>query len=200
MQRLLTLIVGILLLAIPVLAADTQVQDLRKANNLVAYTPPDKFLAGNFVADEMDPRFIFGTVKDFAASRTCPTAWLIEAGELARVASQNAPDAALEYSLYLEEACPDKVVYYVFVDQSRLNPKQWIDWRQQFHKNKVEGQYAKARTKLENALQAGVGVGGELRFLMRDGELLARAPEEVLRVDLKFTPLYDLKEGKRLAQ
>lgn len=41
------------------------------------------FLAGVFLADETDPGLLFGTVKDFAASRKCPVAWLIEEGEKA---------------------------------------------------------------------------------------------------------------------
>ena len=55
------------------LAASAKATALRQANGLTAFTPPEKFLAGNFVADEMNPGFIFGPVKAFAASRKCPT-------------------------------------------------------------------------------------------------------------------------------
>jgi hypothetical protein len=97
---------------------------LRQANGLTAFNPPEKFLAGNFVAEEMTPAFIFGTVKSFAASRKCPTAWLIEGSAKNRPAGLGSSDAPAEYTLYLEEDCPDKVVYYVFVDQSGLTPQQ----------------------------------------------------------------------------
>ena len=63
---------------------------LRNQNGLVAFAPPEAFLAGNFLADETDPAFIFGKVRDFAKSISCPTAWLIEAAELKRVESRGA--------------------------------------------------------------------------------------------------------------
>jgi hypothetical protein len=61
-------------------AASDKAMALRQAQGLVAFTPTDKFLSGNFVADEMNPAFIFGPVKAFVASRPCPTTWLLEAG------------------------------------------------------------------------------------------------------------------------
>ena len=45
------------------LAASQKAAALRQANGLTAFTPTEKFLAGNFVADEMNPAFIFGTVQ-----------------------------------------------------------------------------------------------------------------------------------------
>ncbi len=84
MLRLLPIFLGFLLLVgngATALGASQKATALRQANGLTAFNPPEKFLAGNFVADEMNPGFIFGTVKTFAASRKCPTAWLIEAGE-----------------------------------------------------------------------------------------------------------------------
>ena len=53
-------------------AASAKATGLRQANGLTAYNPPEKFLSGNFVADEMNPAFIFGPVKDFAGSRNAP--------------------------------------------------------------------------------------------------------------------------------
>jgi hypothetical protein len=81
MIRLLSVFLGFLLMAVNgtvALAASPKATALRQANGLTAFTPTEKFLAGNFVADEMNPAFIFGTVKSFAASRKCPTSWLIE--------------------------------------------------------------------------------------------------------------------------
>jgi len=203
MIRLLALVFGFLLLAGNsggALAASQKAAALRHANGLVAFTPTDKFLSGNFVADEMNPAFIFGTVKAFAASRKCPTAWLIEEGEKARLAAQGSPDQPVEYTLYLEEDCPDKVVYYVFIDQSRLTPQQWIEWREKFHKSKAEPEYGSTKSKLDTACQAGCGVGAELRFIQKDGELLIQSPEAFLRQDLKFAPIYDLNKRKKLSK
>ena len=89
MMRLLPIFLGFLLLAgngTTAWAASAKATALRQANGLTAFTPPEKFLAENFVADEMNPGFIFGAVKSFAASRKCPTTWLIEAGDKNRPA------------------------------------------------------------------------------------------------------------------
>lgn len=168
MPRLWPIFLGILLLVGPgcaAAAASPKAAALRQANGLTAFTPTEKFLAGNFVADEMNPAFIFGTVKAFAASRKCPTTWLIEEGGKARPAGPDSPDQPAEYTLYLEEDCPDKVVYYVFIDQSGLTPQQWIEWREKFHKSKTEPQYGPTKSKLEQACTEGCGVGAELRFV-----------------------------------
>lgn len=180
------------------LAASQKAAALRQANGLTAFNPPDRFLAGNFVADEMNPEVIFGTVRAFAASRKCPTTWLIEAGEKKPAAGSISPDQPAEYTVYLEEDCPDKVVYYVFIDQSGLTPQQWIQWREKFAFSKAEPQYGSTKSRLDQACKDGCGVGAELRFLQQDGELLNRSPEEVLRRELKVTPIYDLKLGKKI--
>lgn len=182
------------------LAASSKAAALRQSNALTAYSPPEKFLSGNFVADEMNPAVIFGTVKEFVAGRSCPTSWLIEEGEKIRLASPKDPAAFAEYTLYLEEDCPDAVAYFVFVDQSGFTPKQWIDWRQQFHKSKAEPEYGATKVRFEQALQDGVAVAGELRFLMKNGELLPARPEDALRGELRFAPLYDLNQNKKLAK
>jgi hypothetical protein len=173
---------------------------LRQADGLTAFTPPEKFLAGNFVADEMNPGFIFGPVKAFAASRKCPTAWLIEEGAKDRPTGAGSPDTPGEYTVYLEEDCPDQVVYYVFIDQSGLTPQQWIDWREKFHKSKTGEEFAAAKSKLEQACEAGCGVGPELRFVQKNGDLIGKSPEEFLRQDLKFAPIYDLNRRQKIAQ
>jgi hypothetical protein len=182
------------------LAASPKAQALRQANGLVAYTPPEKFLAGNFVADEMNPAFIFGPVKAFAESRKCRTTWLVEEGIKHRLASPGSPEASVEYTLYLEEDCPDKAVYYVFVDQSGMTPQQWLEWRRQFHKSKADPQFGAAKTKLEQACQEGCAVSGELRYVQKDGELTTKSPEDMLRLELKFAPIFDLNQQKKLAK
>ena len=203
MMRLMPIFLGILLLVghgATALAASAKATALRQANALTAFTPPEKFLAGNFVADEMNPGFIFGAVKAFAASRQCPTAWLIEAGDKNRPAGPGTPDTLAEYTLYLEEDCPDRVVYYVFIDQSGLTPQQWIEWREKFHKSKAEPQYGSTKSKLDQACTEGCGVGAELRFIQKNGELVAQSPEEVLRHELKIAPIYDLNQKKKISQ
>ena len=81
MMRLIPIFLGFLLLVghgTTALAASAKATALRQATRLDRFHPARKFLAGNFVADEMNPGFIFGAVKAFAASRKCPTTWLIE--------------------------------------------------------------------------------------------------------------------------
>jgi hypothetical protein len=204
MKRLFPILLGVLLVVGAIsegLAASAKAIALRQANGLTQFTPPEKFLAGNFLADEMNPTVIFGPVQAFVASRKCPTAWLIEAGDKNRPAGQGGTDKLAEYTVYLEEDCPDKVVYYVFVDQSGLTPQQWIDYRFKFHgKTKTEPEYGPTKSKLEQACTAGCGVGAELRFIQQNGELVAKSPEEILKGDLKVAPIYDLSLGKKISK
>ena len=204
MAHVLPAIVGSLLMLLGAagpLAASDKAAALRTANDLVAFTPPDAFLAGSFLADEREPSFLFGPVSDFVLSRKCPAAWLIEAGEKARLAKPAGTDAPLEYTLYLEEDCPEQVRYYVFVDQSAMTPKQWLEWRQQFHKNKAEGEYGATRDRLEKAVAQGLRIGGELRFIVNDGELaVGKTPEACLGPELAYAPSYDLKQGTKLTR
>lgn len=182
-------------------AASPKALELRQANELSPFVPPDSFLNGYFLADEMEPAYLFGTVKAFAASLKHPTAWLIEQNEKDRLDKSDKGVPPPEYTLYLEEDSPDGVIYYVFVDFSAMTPKQWIDWRKQFHKNKAEGEYGATRDRLEKAASEGMKAGGELRFIMRDGELTGgKTPEAVLSQDLAFPPGYDLKLGAKLSR
>jgi hypothetical protein len=203
MTRLMPICLGFLLLVGNVSgawAASAKATALRQANGLVVFTPPEKFLAGDFVADEMNPAFIFGTVKAFAASRQCPTTWLIETGDKNRPAGPGTKDPLAEYTLYLEEDCPEQVVYYVFIDQSGLTPQQWIEWREKFHKSKAEPEYGPTKSKLDQACKDGCGVGAELRFIQKNGELVAKSPEAVLRGDLHFAPIYDLNRHQKISK
>jgi hypothetical protein len=84
--------------------------ELRRANDLTAFTPPEKFLAGNFIADEMNPVFIFGTVKDFAGSRKCAATWLIERGAKDRPVDAAPPENLQEYTINQEDDSPDKEI------------------------------------------------------------------------------------------
>jgi hypothetical protein len=202
MMRLLPICLGFLLVlgqGAGAGAASPKAAALRQANSLVATTPSQKFLEANFVAEEMNPGVIFGAVKSFVASRKCPTAWLMETGAKRPLTAPGGQGMPPESTLYLEEDCPDKVVYYVFVDQSKLSPQQWIEWRQKFHKSKTEPEYGSTKSKLDKACQAGCGVGAELRFIQVNGELMAKSPEEFLRQDLKFAPIYDLNRGQKLS-
>ncbi|MFZ0052602.1 MAG: hypothetical protein WAK96_12575 [Desulfobaccales bacterium] len=202
MKRLLPVFLGVLLSvgnSSGALAASAKAMAQRQAQGLTAFNPPERFLSGNFVADEMNPAFIFGPVKAFAASRKCPTTWLIEKGDQNRLTGQGSTGTPQEYTIYLEEDCPDRVVYYVFIDQSGLTPQQWIEWREKFHKSKAEPEFGEAKSKLEKACQEGCGVGAELRFIQKDGELLSKSPEEALRDEFHFAPIYDLNQQKKIA-
>ena len=169
---------------------------LRKELGYAPYAPPKAFLDGYFIADETRPAFLFGPVADFVAARACPTAWLIEADEAARLAAHNPANPLFEYTLVLEQDCPDGVTDYVFVDQSAMNPQQWLDWRKQFHKNKAEPEYADAVARLGKAIAAGFPVSGELRFVLRDGALDPASPQVLLPNALSCPPRYDCEVGK----
>jgi hypothetical protein len=180
-------------------AASAKAMALRQANGLEAFTPTDKFLAANFVADENNPAFVFGPVKGFAASRKCPTTWLYE-GDRKPPADAASKEIPMEYTIYLEEDCPNQVIYYVFIDQSDLTPQQWIEWRQRFHKSKTEEEYGQTKSKLEKACAAGCGFNAELRFIQVNGQLLNKSPEKYLQTDRKFAPSFDLNLQKKISQ
>jgi hypothetical protein len=181
-------------------AASEQAMRLRGQNGLSPFSPPESFLAGNFVADEAEPAFIFGKVKDFAASRSCPTIWLIEEGEKKRIDMRQPQSGPIEYTVYLEEDCPAEVTYYVFVDRSQANMVQWMEWRRQFHKSKTEPYYGAVKAGLEQAAVNGFSVDAELRFVEAQGNLLLQKPEDLLTSELKFQPIYDLRQGKAVAR
>ncbi len=202
MTRLFPIFLGFLLLVCngtTAWAASAKATALRQANGLTAYNPPEKFLAGNFVADEMNPGVHFRSGKGLRRLPQMPHGLAHRSGRPKSPGGSGSPDTPAEYSLFLEEDCPDKVVYYVFIDQSGLTPQQWIEWREKFHgKSKTDPEYSEAKSKLDTACTAGCGVGAELRFIQKDGELVAKSPEEVLRVDLKFAPIYDLNRQKKI--
>ena len=176
-------------------AQSAKAQSLRQEAGLVPYSPPQAFLNGFFIADEMRPAFLFGPVGEFAAARTCPTTWLIEEGEKERLSHRTPDNPIFEYTLTLEEDCPKGVSWYVFVDQSAMPAKQWIEWRRQFHKSKADAEYADTAGRLEQAVAAGYPVSGELRFFSTDGQLDPRSPQELLPAVLSSPPRYDCEKG-----
>ena len=180
-------------------AASEQAMKLRSQNGLSEFTPPEAFLAGNFLADETDPAYIFGRVRDFAKSLSCPATWLIEEGERKRIEARGQQSGPVEYSIYLEADCAGKVTYYIFVDRS-FNSAQWLEWRRQFHKTKAEPHYKEAKASLDQAAQNGFAVDAELRFVALNGDLLLKRPEDVLAGELKFQPIYDLKKNQALSK
>ncbi len=169
---------------------------LRALNGLSEFTPSEAFLKGNFVADEIEPQFIFGPVKDFKKSRSCRTAWLIEEGQRDRIKNRENQSDPFEYTLYLEEDCPGKVVYYVFVDRTLAKAGQWMEWRKVFHKSKAEDQYGATGALLEQAAGSGFPVDSEVRFIEIQGDLILKKPEDFLTGDLKIKPIYNLRSGK----
>ena len=180
-------------------AASEPAVKLRSQNGLSEFAPPEAFLAGNFLADETDPAFIFGKVGDFTKSLACPATWLIEEGERKRIEARGQQSGPIEYSISLEADCPGKVTYYIFVDRS-FNSAQWLEWRRQFHKTKADPHYKEAKTSLDQAAQNGFAVDAELRFVALNGDLLLKRPEDVLAGELKFQPIYDLKKNQALSK
>ncbi|MHC1727090.1 MAG: hypothetical protein AB9866_13960 [Syntrophobacteraceae bacterium] len=181
-------------------AASEGAMKLRGQNRLSEFTPAEQFLNGNFVADEVDPHFVFGKVNEFKQSRSCPSTWLIEEGERSRIKDQKNTTGPIEYTLYLEEDCSGKVAYYIFVDRSQTKSAQWMEWRKQFHKSKAEPQYSAVSNCLEQAAQGGCPVDAELRFVEVGGDLILKKTEQFLTEDLKIKPIYDLKENKPIGK
>ena len=180
-------------------AVSEQAMKLRSQNGLSEFAPPEAFLAGNFLADETEPAFIFGKVRDFTKSLSCPATWLIEEGERNRIEARGQSSDPVEYSIYLETDCPGKVTYYIFVDRS-INSAQWLEWRRQFHKTKADPHYKEAKASLDQAAQNGFAVDAELRFVALNGDLLLKRPEDILAGELKFQPIYDLKKNQALSK
>jgi hypothetical protein len=182
----------------PAWAASEAALKLRSTNGLSEFSPPEAFLNGNFVADEIEPQYVFGKVRDFVKSRSCPTSWLLEESEKNRVKDQQNLSGPFEYTIYLEEDCPGKVAYYVFVDRSHAKSAEWMEWRRKFHgKSKTEPQYAGVSAALEQASQSGFPVDAELRFIEIGGDLISKKPEDFLTGDLKISPIYDLRQGAK---
>jgi hypothetical protein len=173
-------------------------QDFRQQNDLQAFTPPDWFLAGHFAAREVQPRYLFGSVADFAKSLG-GTTWLIEHDEEMRQERLASEGKSFEYTIYLEAAGPSGPRYWVFVVLPHKSAKEWFEERWSYHKSKAKDYYGQTQSGLERAMADGLAITGELRFLVRDGQVSLEAPEDILAKEAKFPPAYDLQEGKRLS-
>jgi hypothetical protein len=170
----------------------------REQNDLVPFTPPAWFLAGHFVAREVEPRYLFGTVGGFAQSLGGATAWLIEDDEQKRQERLASEGKAFEYTIYLEAAGPTGPLYWVFVVLPHKSAQAWFEERWSYHKSKAKAYYGQTQSGLERAFAEGLAIGGELRFLVEEGQVSLKVPEDILAGEGKFPPAYDLREGKPL--
>ena len=201
MRRIGLIFLGLLVLTsygLPVGAASQKAVALRQANGLTEFKPPEKFLAGNFVADEMNPAFIFGPVQAFAKSRQCPTAWLHRDPS----GKQSSPEKYGEYTVYLEEDGPDKVVVLRLRGPERPDSAAMVRMAAKIPHEQGSGPVRRGPDRNWNrpARRAAV-LRRNCDLLQKNGELLtAKSPEAVLRDDLKFAPLYDLNLQKKLSR
>lgn len=99
-----------MLLAAPAWAAPAG-PSFREQNDLVHFDPPEWFFKGHFVAREVQPRYLFGSVADFAKGLG-QTIWFIEQPEQERRAKEG---NSFEYTVYLEQTGPSGPRYWVFV-------------------------------------------------------------------------------------
>jgi hypothetical protein len=188
------------LMIIPTAAAAESSQAFRRQNGLLAYEPPVWFLEGHFVAREKDPAYVFGPVKDFVKALGGTTAWLIEDQELKRLDQATAEGKAPEYSLFLEAVWPDHTEYFVFVVLPHENAKAWYDARRAYHGSKTKDYYGETEREVERALQLGLKVKAELRFLIENGDISLQVPEDLIQDRYKFLPVFDLRTGRQLGK
>jgi len=179
-------------------AAGESAREFRQQNGLVAYAPPSWFTEGYFIAREKNPAFVFGPVKDFVRALGGQTAWLIEDLELKRLERTAADGTCPEYSLYLEAVSPARTEYWVFVVMPYESAGQWFDARRAYHGRKAEDYYGKTQGMLERALNQGLGIKAELRFLIEKGDIRLEPPEDLIMNRYKYRPVFDLGSGRRL--
>jgi hypothetical protein len=188
-----------LVITAPVVSAES-VRAFRQKNGLQAYSPPEWFLRGAFIACEKNPDYVFGTVQDFVKALSGTTTWLIEDMEIERLEAASKEGKKIEYSLFLEAASPDRTEYWVFVVLPYESAQAWYDARRAYHGRKAEEYYGKTRSELESAMIQGLNITAELRFWIENGETSLKAPEEVIVSRYKFQPVFDLGTGRRLSQ
>ncbi len=183
-------------------APSPQAKELREAGDLVPHVPPQKVLEALFTADEDAPRGVYGPIAAYVKTRSCPTSWLIEKGELVRVerlsALKDAPP--FEFSLTLEEDCTSQVTHAVFVTSPGSTPEAWLKWRSQFHGRKAEDHYGKTEAGMKKAAAVGLTPTAQLRFLSVNGELVTTNLEDALRAEGRLKPVFDLEKGVRTGQ
>ncbi|UCD77355.1 MAG: hypothetical protein JSW26_18270, partial [Desulfobacterales bacterium] len=174
------------------------VQAFRQQNGLLAYAPPAWFLEGYFVAREKNPGFVFGPVQDFVTTLGGTPTWLIEDLELKGLEQASAEGKKSEYSLFLEIVSPESTEYWVFVVLPHASAQDWFDARRAFHGRKAEAYYGKTQKELERALNKGLKITAELRFLIEQGETSLQVPEDVIMGRYNVRPVFDLSTGHRL--
>ena len=192
----LLLLAGLIFTA-PVVAGQSA-QAFRQQNGLLAYAPPAWVLEGYFLAREKNPAYVFGPVRDFVAALGSTPTWLIEDLELKRLQEAAAAGKQPEYTLFLEVVLPERAQYWVFVALPHASAKDWFDARRAFHGGKARAYYGVTRQELERALEQGLNIKAELRFLIEQGETSLQIPEEVIVDKYKIRPVFDLSAGRRL--
>jgi hypothetical protein len=186
------------LVILPSAVAEGSAPEFRQQNGLIAYTPPAWFTEGYFIAREKNPAFVFGPVKDFVRALGGRTTWLIEDLELKRLERTSADGTTPEYSLYLEAVSPERTEYWVFVALPYEKAKEWFDARRAYHGRKAQGYYGETQSMLERALNQGLKIKAELRFLIEKGDIRLEPPEDLIMNRYKYQPVFDLGSGRRL--
>ncbi|MGD8254108.1 MAG: hypothetical protein PVF48_06895 [Syntrophobacterales bacterium] len=192
------LLMMISLILTPLVVAAESTQSFREKNGLLPYAPPVWFLEGYFIAREKNPGYIFGTVQNFVKILDGTTTWLIEDLELKRLEVASAEGKNPEYSLYLEAVSPQRTEYWVFVVLPHESAQAWFDARRAYHGRKAEGYYGKTQSEFERAINQGLKIKAELRFLIEKGEISLQSPEDAIVNRYKFQPVFDLSAGRWL--
>ena len=192
------LVLAGLMMTIAAVAAESA-QTFRQQNGLLAYAPPAWFLEADFVAREKNPGYVFGPVQAFVAALGGTPTWLIEDMELKRLEEAAAAGNTPEYTVFLEIVSPESTEYWVFVVLPHASAKDWFDARRAFHGRKAEAYYGETQKELERALDQGLKIKAELRFLIEQGETSLQVPEDVIMSRYKVRPVFDLSAGRRLS-
>jgi hypothetical protein len=171
-------------------------QAFRQENGLLAYAPPAWFLEGYFIAREKQPIYVFGPTKEFVGILGGTTAWLIEDLELERLKRVSSDGNKPEYTLFLEVVYPESLEYWVFVVLPHETAQAWFEARRAYHGRKAEAYYGETQRDLERALNQGLTIKAELRFLIEKAEPSLQPPEDLIMSRYKFQPIYDLKAGR----
>jgi hypothetical protein len=185
-----------LMMPLAAVAAESA-QAFRQQNGLLAYEPPAWFLEGYFVAREKNPGYVFGPVQDFVGKLGGTAAWLIEDLELKRLEAASEGKKP-EYTVFLEIVYPEGTQYWVFVVMPHTSAEEWFDARRAFHGRKAEAYYGETRKEFQHALDQGLKIKAELRFLIEQGETSLQVPEDVIMNRYKVRPVFDLSAGRRL--
>ena len=202
MSKILRLVASMLMLAslmlTPIIVAAESAWTFRQQNGLLAYTPPNWFLEGYFIAREKKPGYVFGPVQDFVETLRATTTWLIEDLEMNRLERASADGKKPEYSLYLEAVSSDNTEYWVFVVLPHESAQAWFDARRAYHGRKAVGYYGETQSEIERALSQGLKIKAELRFLIEQGDTSLQVPEDVIMSRYNFQPIFDLSAGRRI--